>query len=118
MEVSFSNFKPYQKNSLAGFFDMEYEGLTIKGCSLFKKDDKIWFACPSQKKVDQNGTTTYEPFVEVSNDFRKKLELYLTRWAWRVIPSSPGSIPNTPTYDEQNFKLEDFLVDAPDPFKN
>jgi hypothetical protein len=42
------NFKPFEKNTLRGFFDLELaSGLILRGCSLHKKTGGSGLACPA-----------------------------------------------------------------------
>ena len=52
--ISALNFKPYDKGSLRGFFDLRYHGLTIKGCRVMESSSGLWVALP-QKEIDQDG---------------------------------------------------------------
>lgn len=52
--ISALNFKPFNKGSLRGFFDLRYHGLTIKGCRLMAGKGGLWVALP-QKEINKDG---------------------------------------------------------------
>ena len=56
--ISVLNYKPFDKGSIIGFFDMRYHGLTVKGCKLLEGNDGLWFSFP-QLKSTQDGETKY-----------------------------------------------------------
>ena len=56
--ISVLNYKPFDKGSLKGFFDLRYHGLTIKSCRLMNGSNGLWFSFP-QVKGEQDGETKY-----------------------------------------------------------
>jgi DNA-binding cell septation regulator SpoVG len=56
--ISVLNFKPFDRGSIMGFFDLLYHGLTIKSCRLMKGTHGLWFSFP-QIKAEVNGETKY-----------------------------------------------------------
>jgi DNA-binding cell septation regulator SpoVG len=63
--ISALNFKPYDKGSLRGFFDLRYHGLIIKGCRLMTGDNGMWVALP-QKEIETDGTRKWVDFLELA----------------------------------------------------
>ena len=60
-----SNWKPFEKNALRGFFTLTLpSGLVIHNCSLFQKGEGRWIGMPSNKFTTKEGTTSYTPIVE------------------------------------------------------
>jgi DNA-binding cell septation regulator SpoVG len=57
--VSVLNFKPFQRGSIVGFFDLRYHGLTIKGCRLMNGQKGYWMAFPQKEGTDKDGKTQY-----------------------------------------------------------
>lgn len=56
--ISVLNWKPYNKGSMKGFFDLRYHGLTVKGCRLMSSNKGLWFCFP-QVKGEQDGEVKY-----------------------------------------------------------
>ena len=56
--ISVLNWKPYDKGSMQGFFDLRYHGLTVKGCRLMSGNNGLWFCFP-QVKEELDGETKY-----------------------------------------------------------
>lgn len=54
MSISALNFKPYDKGSMRGFFDLRYFGLAVKGCRLMDGKNGLWVALP-QKEITKDG---------------------------------------------------------------
>ena len=53
------NYKPFQRGSILGFFDLRYHGLTIKGCRLMTGKNGYWMAFPQKEDTDKDGKTQY-----------------------------------------------------------
>ena len=58
MQIRALNFKPFDRGSMRGFFDLAYGGLTIKGCRLMSGNNGLWVAFP-QQKGEQDGETKW-----------------------------------------------------------
>ena len=56
--ISVLNFKPYNRGSIMGFFDLRYHGLTIKSCRLMESNNGPWFSFP-QVRAEEDGATKY-----------------------------------------------------------
>jgi DNA-binding cell septation regulator SpoVG len=56
--VSVLNFKPANRGSIRGFFDLRYHGLVIKSCRLMDGNNGLWFVFP-QIKDEENGEVRY-----------------------------------------------------------
>jgi hypothetical protein len=71
------NFKPFTKNNLKAFFDVELpSGMVIRSCMLFEKNGARWISLPSKKFVSVSGTETYIAIVEIpdkrlADEFRR-----------------------------------------------
>jgi DNA-binding cell septation regulator SpoVG len=57
--VSVLNFKPFQRGSILGFFDLRYHGLVVKGCRLMTGQNGYWMAFPQKEGNDKDGKTQY-----------------------------------------------------------
>ena len=53
------NYKPFQQESILGFFDLRYHGLLIKGCWLMTGQNGLWFSFPQKEGGDGEGGTKY-----------------------------------------------------------
>ena len=55
-------FKPYEKNTLRGFFSLELaNGIQIKDCTLHEKSGRAWFGFPGVPQIDrETGTVIKE----------------------------------------------------------
>jgi DNA-binding cell septation regulator SpoVG len=53
------NYKPFQRGSILGFFDLRYHGLVIKGCRLMNGQNGYWLSFPQREGDDGNGGTKY-----------------------------------------------------------
>jgi hypothetical protein len=60
-----SDWKPYSKNTLQGFFNLTLpSGLIIRECSYHERDSKSWVAMPAKPWVKQDGSTSYVTILE------------------------------------------------------
>ena len=59
-------FRPYQKNTLRGFADLELgrTGIIIRDCTLHEKNGKEWVGFPARSYEAKDGTTAWQPLVE------------------------------------------------------
>jgi hypothetical protein len=58
-------FKPFEKNTLRGFFDLELpSGLILAGCTLHKKDDKYWVGLPAKPYTAADGTQSWTKIAD------------------------------------------------------
>jgi hypothetical protein len=66
LEFEVSNWKPFRKNTLRGFFTLTLpSGMILHNCSLHQKDNgQRWIGMPSQKFSKQDGSTGYTPLIE------------------------------------------------------
>ena len=53
------NYKPFQRGSIVGFFDLRYHGLIIKGCRLMTGQNGYWMAFPQKEGTDKDGKAQY-----------------------------------------------------------
>jgi hypothetical protein len=60
-----SAWRPYEKNTLRGFFDLTLPwGLIIRGLTLHVRNDSRWVGMPGVKYSKADGTTGYTPVLE------------------------------------------------------
>jgi len=63
------NFKPLERNTLRGFFDLELpSGLVLSGCTLHEKNGKFWTGLPAKPWTKEDGSQSWTKTV----DFRDK----------------------------------------------
>jgi hypothetical protein len=63
MDAQAINFKAYNSGAMVGFFDLVVGGIVVTGCKSFCKDDRYWFAWPSEKTTDAAGEVKYRDIV-------------------------------------------------------
>jgi len=75
MTVKILNLSHINKGFLKCSFDVELPkiGLTLKGCSMFSKDNRAWIAYP-QKEVVKDGEKKYFPQVIWSKERKEALD--------------------------------------------
>lgn len=74
MKVTAENIRSVDKGALRGFFDLVMEDfLRINSCSVFQKGDSWWIALPSKPYEAKDGTTKYQPIVEIPKERLEKL---------------------------------------------
>jgi hypothetical protein len=76
--VSVSEFRPQQKNTLRGFFTLHFGALAVRDCALHEKDGKTWFSFPGRKWEKSDGTTSWVDvcFIE-DRDFKERLQAHI-----------------------------------------
>jgi hypothetical protein len=74
MDAQVLNFKRYDSGAMVGFFDMGVGGLVVTGCKAFRKDDKCWFAWPSEKTTDVAGEVKYRDIVAAAEPTMRHLQ--------------------------------------------
>jgi hypothetical protein len=59
-------FRPYAKNTLKGFVDLELTrvGLVLRDCTWHEKNGREWIAFPARSYTDKDGNTQWSPLVE------------------------------------------------------
>jgi hypothetical protein len=60
-----TRFRPYTKNTLRGFADLELSriGIVIRDCTWHEKNGKEWISFPA-RPYEKAGTTAWSPIVE------------------------------------------------------
>jgi hypothetical protein len=67
-----SNFRPYQKGTLQGFFSLLLgSGLEIHGMTLHEKDGKNWVGFPA-KQYEEDGQTKWQALIRIPDEKRWK----------------------------------------------
>lgn len=58
-------WKPYAKNTLVGFLDIETpSGMLIHGCTLHQKNGSRWIGLPGKQYTKENKETGWTPVIE------------------------------------------------------
>jgi DNA-binding cell septation regulator SpoVG len=98
MQIRAMNFKPFDRGSMKGFFDLGYGGLTIKGCRLMNGNNGWWFSFP-QQKADENGEVKYHDFLFLTppekEDVRRLIVAHLLEEGF--VSPEPKQEPQTQT---------------------
>ena len=74
MDAQVINFKAYTSGAMSGFFDLVVGGITVTGCKAFQKEDKVWFAWPSEKAQDREGKDHWREIVTASEPVMRHLQ--------------------------------------------
>jgi hypothetical protein len=81
MPLSIKNFKPLEKNTLRGFFDVELpSGMVLCGCTLHESHGKFWVGLPARPYAKPDGSQSWVKIV----DFRDKATSY--RFQQMIVP--------------------------------
>lgn len=97
MDARILNFKKYDSGSLAGFFDLAVDGLTVTGCKAFVKEgDKFWFAWPSEKiEAKEGGEAKWREIVTASEPAMRHLQgLVRPQLRALIFGNAGGTQPN------------------------
>jgi hypothetical protein len=107
MDAQVVNFKAYNSGAMVGFFDLVVGGIVVTGCKVFCKDDRYWFAWPSEKTTDAAGEVKYRDIVTAAEPVMRHLQNMLqgqlrasvegqkSTQAPRAIPKAPGTASPT-----------------------
>ena len=72
--IKVSNFKAFNKNTLRGFFDVEFSfGMILKECVLCEKDSKQWIGWPAKPYDKRDGTKAWTNIVDFVDNKSKYL---------------------------------------------
>ncbi len=74
MDAQVINFKRYDSGAMVGFFDLVVGGITVTSCKAFRKEDKLWFAWPSEKTQDRDGKDQWRDIVTASEPVMRHLQ--------------------------------------------
>jgi len=74
MDAQVVNFKAYSSGAMVGFFDLVVGGIVVTGCKAFRKEDKVWFAWPSEKSQDREGKDYWQEIVTSSEPVMRHLQ--------------------------------------------
>ena len=104
MDALILNFKAYSSGAMIGWFDLAVSGLVITGCKAFRKEDKVWFAMPSEKTTDDAGDAKYRDIVtaaapvmaHLQNAVRDKLRAAIEGKTASPAPRASQSAPAKP----------------------
>jgi hypothetical protein len=63
--IVISNWRPFEKNTLRGFFNATLPSrLVIQGLTLHHKGESRWVGMPAKEYVDKNGIKKYQPIID------------------------------------------------------
>jgi hypothetical protein len=104
MDALILNFKAYSSGAIIGWFDLSVSGFVITGCKAFRKEDKVWFAIPSEKTTDDAGGFKYRDIVtaaapvmaHLQNAVRDKLRAAIEGKTASPAPRASQSAPAKP----------------------
>jgi hypothetical protein len=78
MNYSVKDFKPFERNTLKGFFTVVAGSLEIEGFTYHEKNGSAWVGMPAKQYQDDNGETGWYPLVFIKDKDRFKK---FVRWA-------------------------------------
>jgi hypothetical protein len=63
-------FRPYQKNTLQGFADLQFvrTGIIVKECCLHRKGERYWISFPARQYENKDGGKAWAAMVEFAED--------------------------------------------------
>jgi hypothetical protein len=73
MPLSIRNFKPFEKNTLRGFFDVELpSGIILCGCTLHEREGKRWIGLPAKPYTKDDGSQSWVKIVDFADREKAK----------------------------------------------
>ena len=74
MQVKIKRYREVKKGTLQGYLDVHLPeiGWTIKGCGLFKNEERTWVNLPARTYNDPQGVQRYAYFIEMPKDEKEK----------------------------------------------
>lgn len=59
------NFKPFEKNTLKGFFDVRLaSGMILCGCTLHEKNNRFWIGLPAKPYTTDSGSQSWVKLID------------------------------------------------------
>lgn len=72
------NFKPFEKNTLRGFFSLNVSGMSIEGFTYHQKGGKRWVGLPAREYTNDDGESGWWPMVNFKDKGRQEA---FQKWA-------------------------------------
>jgi hypothetical protein len=78
MPIRCIRFRPYPKNTLRAFVDLELTrvGLVLHDCTWHEKNGKEWVSFPARSYQDKDGNTLWAPLVEFAESAKQAREQF------------------------------------------
>jgi len=79
MSIRCTRFRPYERNTLRAFADLELTsvGIVIRDCTWHRKEDgQEWVGFPAKTYQDKNGNTLWEPLVKFADGAKEAREQF------------------------------------------
>ena len=100
MSIKIERFHKYEKGHLYGFMDISIPvwntTMHIKGCKVFLKEGKQWFAMPSKEYTNEAGETKYSPLVSIEDENVYKQLMNGIHEAWKEYCQDNQAPPEPP----------------------
>ena len=99
MSYAIINVRPYRKNTLQAFFDLQVDDFTVRRMTFHQKGKRCWVSFPGRPATDENGQSIYKDgkrqyYNIIWIEDRQLLELFQS-WACvevkKQLPSKPAS---------------------------
>jgi hypothetical protein len=95
MDYSIKNFKPFERNTLKGFFTVVAGALEIEGFTYHEKNGKSWVNMPAREYEDEHGDVGWHPLVFIPDKDRfKKFVSWAVDEVKKIMPAA-GTEPDT-----------------------
>jgi hypothetical protein len=73
MPLCIKNFKPFEKNTLRAFFDVELpSGMILCGCTLHEKEGRRWVGLPAKPYTKDDGSQSWVKIVDFADRDKAK----------------------------------------------
>lgn len=74
--MKIQNYRSINKGALVASFDVVIPewALTIRDCTLFKKEDRQWVGLPSRSYKESDGTTKHFPYLSMDKEAKERFD--------------------------------------------
>lgn len=91
------NYRPWQRGSVMGIFDLIFYSATVRGCKVMTGKGGFWISLPQQSYTDKNNETKYSDVVQMTsalmNHVRRIVTEQLIMEGHLAEPSKPRPAP-------------------------
>ena len=74
MNIAIKNYRPFEKNTLLAFLDLEIVdlGLELRGCTLHSKAGSRWIGFPGRPYKDKEGRETWANIINIEDKVHRR----------------------------------------------
>jgi hypothetical protein len=99
MNWEIRNYRPYERNTLKGFFDLQIGPLLIRGFTHHIMNDREWVGAPGKPQVDKDGQIQrndqgkieYYPVVSIDKPKLPGFQTFCLKKIAELSPQPPAS---------------------------